>query len=84
MMAERADVGLRGALTTDDPGAKGRHIPERTSNPQRALQEDSRLKERNLPETVESTALACKGNRQKKVPRAKDWRAPSLVKTIAQ
>ena len=33
---------------------------------------------------VEKGALACKGDHWNKVPRAKDWHTPSLVKTIVR
>jgi hypothetical protein len=83
MMAERVVIGSHGALSTDDPDANGCYVIEWTGNPC-TLQEDTELKEHDPPELVEKGTLVCEANHWNKVPGAKDWHTPSLVKTIAR
>ena len=83
IMAQQVEIGSYGALATDDPDAKGYYVLQWTSNPY-TLQDDTELTEYDPPEIVEKGTLVCEGNYLNKVPRAKDWYTPSLVKAIAR
>ena len=79
--AARSEHGKSLALKSAD--SKGCHVVRWTSN-QRALQEETELTECAPPEIVEKGTLVCEGNHLNKVPRAKDWHVPSLVKTTGR
>jgi hypothetical protein len=83
MMAERVNVGSFGALSTEDPDANGHYVVEWTSDPC-TLQGDTELTEHSPPEMVEKGSFVCEATHCNKVPRAKHWCTPSLLKTVAR